>query len=371
LGSFEIDKEMTKTMRRKFPNKILSIWFLLLAGCSNQNAIAVTQQLPNEIAPTIQYNLTVMPAQIITNQAHNNTEKAPPPTSSSALNIPTSNQKFLIIDQRNYYISSLDGKDTTLLFSGKEAPIEMASLSPDETQLAYFKDNFVYIQNIADQKTITLNKEILGSIGGNLRWSPDGKKLFISCANAQRPSMAVCTIDTSNGQVEVPINETNTDEICHTNNNSIIEFQDLNSDGTKITFFCFIVTEQGQRAPFAVFIYDTISKTSVKILDSQTQGVVWEFLSVLMSPDGNSLLINSGDQNHIINVYLMDLITGAIKQLTKDTAYSFQATVWGSDSRSFYIHRISIDQPYTEENFLMDMNGAIISPIDIQGIISR
>ncbi len=197
------------------------------------------------------------------------------------------------------------------------------------------------------------------------------KNLFMSCANAQQPSMAVCAVDTSNGQVEVLINEKNTDTICHTNLNSTINFQNISSDGTRIVYSCFISAEQGQRTPFAVYIYDTVSKTSVKILDSQTQGIVWEFLSVLMSPDGNSLLINSGDQNHIINVYLMDLITGAIKQLTNDTAYSFQATAWGSDGRSFYIHRISANQPYTEENFLLDMNGAIISPIEIQGMITR
>ncbi len=117
-----------------------------------------------------------MPTQIATNEADNNTEKAPTLTPNTALNISTSNQNFLIINQRDYYISTLDGINSTILFSGKESPIEMANLSPDETQFAYFKDNFVYIQNIADQKTIALNKEILGSIGGNLRWSPDGKK---------------------------------------------------------------------------------------------------------------------------------------------------------------------------------------------------
>ena len=247
----------------------------------------------------------------------------------------------------------------------------MASLSPDETQFAYFKDNFVYIQNVANQKTIALNKEILGSIGGNLRWSPDGKKLFMSCANAEQPSMAICAIDTSNGQVEVPINEKNTDTICHTNLNSTINFQNISNDGTRIAYSCFISAEQGQRTPFAVYIYDIISKTSVKILDSQTQGVVWEFLSVLMSPNGNSLLINSGDQNHIINVYLMDLITGSIKQVQTILHILFQATAWEIDGRSFYIHRISANQPYAEENFLLDMNGAIIFPIEIQGMITR
>ena len=79
----------------------------------------------------------------------------------------------------------------------------MASLSPDKTQFAYFKDNFIYIQDIETQKVIVLNKEIIGSVGGKLRWSLDGKKIFMSCANDPQPSMAVCAIDTSNGQIEV------------------------------------------------------------------------------------------------------------------------------------------------------------------------
>ena len=271
LGSFEIYKEMTKTMRRNFPNKILSIWFLLLVGCSNQNTIVVTQQLPNKTTPTIHYNLTVMPTQIATNEADNNTEKAPTLTPNTALNISTSNQNFLIINQRDYYISTLDGINSTILFSGKESPIEMASLSPDETQFAYFKDNFVYIQNVADQKTTALNKESLGSIGGNLRWSPDGKNFFMSCANAQQSSMAICAIDSSNGQVEVLINEKNTDTICHTNLDSTINFQNISSDGTRIVYSCFISAKQGQRTPFAVLYMTLILQRKVENGKRQTR----------------------------------------------------------------------------------------------------
>lgn len=306
------------------------------------------------------------------------TETPLPPTPTATLDVNTtpsssiSNEMFLIINQRDYYISTLDGSDSTLLFSGKDSPIEMASLSPDKTLFAYFKDNFIYIQDIETQKTTKLNKEIIGSFGGNLRWLPDGKKLFMSCANAQQPSMAVCTIDTSNGQVEVLINEKNTDEVCHTGINSLIIFQDLSNDGTKIVYSCIIPTEQGYRAPFAIYIYDILSKTSVKVLGSESQTIVWGQPSALISPDGNSLLINSGNPNHLINIYLLDLRTRAIAQLTNDSAFSFQATTWENDSQNFYLHQTLVSAPYAEKNSLMNVKGEIISPIvDIQGIINR
>jgi Tol biopolymer transport system component len=283
----------------------------------------------------------------------------------------TTNEKFLVINQRDYYLSTLDGLDSTLLFSGTDSPIEMATLSPDKTQFAYFKDNFIYIQDIETQKATILNKEIIGSAGGNLRWSPDGKKLFMSCANAQQPDMAVCAIDISNGQIEVPINEKNTDEICRTTRPIGILFQDLSSDGTKIIYLCIIITAQGQRTPFAVYIYDILSKATKKLVDSQTLGDVWQFQNALISSDGNFLLLGGADQNYMINTYLLDLKTNDLNQLTHDAAYNFQVTTWGQDGKSFYIHRTSAAPPYIEENFLMDIEGKILSPIDLQGIITR
>jgi len=92
----------------------------------------------------------------------------------------------------------------------------------------------------------------------------------------------------------------------------------------------------------------------------------------LISPDGNSLLINSGNPYHLINVYLLDIRTKAISQLTNDTNFSFQATGWGNDSQSFYLHQTSAIAPYAEKNFLMSIDSTIIFPIiDIQGIITK
>lgn len=347
--------------------RILLIGSFLLTGCTNQKIIATIQPFPNETEPSIRYDLTT--TSTTTNAIHPTV--APSPIIGTSTNNSTPNEKFLIINQRDYYLSTLDGLDSTLLFSGTDSPIEMANLSPDKTQFAYFKDNFIYTQGIETQKATILNKEIIGSAGGNLRWSPDGKKLFMSCANAQQPDMAVCAIDTTNGQIEVPINEKNTDEICHATQPIGILFQDLSSEGTKIIYSCIIITAQGQRTPFAVYIYDILTKASAKVLDGKTQTVLWEFSTVYASPDGNYLLIDGANQTHALNVYLLDLKTGVLNQLTHDTTYHFQATAWGDDSKTFYLHRTSTNQPYVEENFLMSINGEILSSIEIEGMITK
>lgn len=356
-------------MIKKISYKVLLFWVLVLMGCSGQNSLLTTQEPVIETTPSAQITPTITVEQTVVKEYNESSETIPDviPTSGSSM----SNKNFLILDRRNYYFFNAGGSNSTLLASSEDGFIEKASLSPDSTRFAYFKDNFIYIKNLGTQETITLNKEIIGSIGSRIKWSPDGKKLYMSCANSQQPSMAVCAIDTSNGQIDVLLNEKNTDEICHVDLNSIIAFQDISSDGTKIVYSCSIVSEQGQRAPFAVYIYDTVSKTSAKILDSQTQDTVWEIGDVLMSPDGNTLLVNVANQDHLLNIYLLDLKSGTLSQLTNDTAYHFIATLWQDDNRSFYVHRTSVNQPYTEENFMMGVTGAMISSVDIQGIITR
>ncbi len=57
---------------------------------------------------------------------------------------PSPNEKILITSQNNYYLANLDGSDAILLYSGGEEPLTTASLSPDKTKFAYFKNNFLY-----------------------------------------------------------------------------------------------------------------------------------------------------------------------------------------------------------------------------------
>ena len=73
----------------------------------------------------------------------------------------------------------------------------------------------------------------------------------------------------------------------------------------------------------------------------------------------------------MINVYLLNLGTYSVAQLTNDSNYNFQATAWEANSQSFYVHQTLANEPYTEKNFLMSIDGTLISPIEIQGIITK
>lgn len=355
-------------MIKKISYKVLLFWVLVLMGCSGQNSLLTTQEPVIETTPSAQITPTITVEQTVVKEYNKSSETILNviPTSGSSM----SNKNFLILDRRNYYFFNAGGSNSTLLASSEDGFIEKASLSPDSTRFAYFKDNFIYIKNLGTQETITLNKEIIGSIGSRIKWSPDGKKLYMSCANDQQPSMAVCAFDTTTGQIEVVINEKNSDKLC-ASSFIAMTFQDISSDGIKIAYSCLHTAEQGQRGEFSVYIYDMQSKTSVKVFDSQTQDTVWEISDVLLSPDDDTLLVNGANRDHMLNIYFLNLKTGMLSQLTNNAAYHFTATLWQDDNHSFYVHRIDTNDPYTEGNFIMDITGTTISTLDIQGMITK
>ncbi|HLO17159.1 MAG TPA: hypothetical protein VK206_20165 [Anaerolineales bacterium] len=279
---------------------------------------------------------------------------------------PTTNEKILIRKQRDYFLAKADGSEQFLLYPGEASPLEMASLSPDATKFAYFKDNYVYMQEIKTRKAVILNKEIVGSMGGQIRWSPDAKKLAMTCSIGGQPSPAICLIDTQSGSIEILINEKNTYEFCSKN---LIELQDWSKDGLTMIYSCFIVPEKGQKEVFSIYSYDVNSKTSKKILDGTTQDLLWYLGSASLSPDKNYLLINGGDQQPKYQVYLLDQANNTLKQLTYEQHASMISPTWSIDGRSIYLHRVEDQIPYPESNFVMDMNGNILSQIKIDGAI--
>lgn len=201
-----------------------------------------------------------------------------------------SNKKILFVKQANYYLANPDGSGQVLLYPGEQSRIEMASLSQDGAKFAYFLDNVVYIQDIKTSKTTTLSKEDIGAAGGDqIRWSPDGSKLALSCSIEQQPSSAICLIDSQTGEIEVLLNEKNTDKFCSSH---LILLLDWSKDGRKIVYECYSIVEKGQKPNFSVYFYDFTSKTSKRIFGGETQDMIWRIRSVSISPDNNLLLIS-------------------------------------------------------------------------------
>ena len=158
----------------------------------------------------------------------------------------------------------------------------MASLSPTATKFAYFKDNSIFIQDLQTGETVTVNKEIIGSIGGQIRLSPDETTLALTCATEQQPSSGVCLINIQNGDTTFLVNSANTDNFCSTN---LIELFDWSKDGTKIIYNCFIVPEKGHKQNFAIYVYDISYRNSIRVLDGASQNLVWQIHSASISPN--------------------------------------------------------------------------------------
>lgn len=268
-----------------------------------------------------------------------------------------------------YYISNPDVLEPVLLYSG-EQPLLMASLSPDATKFAYFWGNFVYVQDLETGKISVLNQEIIGSMGGQIRWSLDGTRLAITCAYGQQQIPAICSINTQNGQIDVLVNETNMDEFC-SSSGAFVMLQDWSQDNSMMVYTCFIIPGQGKKEDFSIYLYDLASKTSKRVFDGTTQDTMWGIGSASISPDNNYLLITGHNQDHILQVYLLDLTNNTLKQLTNETDYDSEALVWKSDSRSFYLHKTFRQIPYPESNFVMNTNGLIVNSLDISGKIIK
>src|SRR5215212_1240972 len=288
------------------------------------------------------------------------------PATEVPINV-AANNKILIVDQLNYYMADSDGSGKALFHSGETSRIEMASLSPSATKFAYFMNNSLYVQDLLTQDTVTVNKEIIGSMGGQIRWSPEETKLAMTCANAQQPSLAVCLIDVQNGQIEILVNEKNTDEFCAANN---IELFDWSKDGSKIIYECYIIPEHRQKQNFSVYSYDVASKTTKQIFDGTSQDLIWEIHSASISPNNVLLLINGAKEDYIQCIFLLNLADGSISQVTNETIYSSSALLWRSDN-TFYTHEQNVQPPYEESNFIMSTDGGVVTSVEIAGTVIK
>ena len=291
-------------------------------------------------------------------------ESAPVINAPISLNDKT---KLLINEQRDYYIVNLDGTDKTLVYSGDNSPLAMASLSPTATKFAYLKDNSIYVQDLQTGETITVNKEIIGSIGSQIRWSPDEAQLALTCATEQQPSSGVCLINIQNGDIIFLINKTNSDNFCSTN---LIDLLDWSEDGSKIVYNCFIVPEKGHKQDFAIYVYDLNTRASTRILDGTSQNLIWQIHSASISPNNDLLLLNGASQSPIEQIFLLNLSDNILKQLSQGIDYHSSAVLW-NDNQTFFAHRVLAHEPYFEANSIMDVNGENKSDLKIQGVVVK
>jgi len=278
--------------------------------------------------------------------------------------------RVLVYTPDAIYIANSDGSAPVLIHT-VESPFSMMSLSPDGTRFAYFQGNYLYVQDVKTGDAKPLNQEIMGSIGGELRWSRDGKKIALSCSTANEPasSGSICLIDADSGQIEILIREKDLGEVHPLYSTYFIGLEDWSRDGSKIIFTYYTPSKKGQKQDFEIYLYDMSSKTNRKILDGKKQDVITQIRSAAISPDNKTLLISGVDASSSFQMFRVDLESNSLSQLTKSATYSFSAPVWGSDNSYFYAYVKQNTSPLREGTAILNVNGDILSFLNVKGAV--
>ncbi len=263
------------------------------------------------------------------------------------------------------YLANWDGSSPVLIRT-IDSPIPMLALSPDGTELAYFQGNYAYVQDVKTGGVKQLNQDIIGSLGGQLRWSPDGKKIALSCSTPDNPMSSICLIDTDNNSIEILIDQKFLGEVRPF---YFMELQDWSRDGSKIVFTYYTPPEKGQKEDFAVYLFDTSSKTIQKVLDSNKQDIITQLMGASISPDNQSLLITGMETNSSFQLFRLDLESRLLSELTRDTTYSHGAPVWGGDSSYFYVNLRQNAIPHENSTAILNTDGDVVSSLDMQGTV--
>lgn len=310
------------------------------------------------VAPAIQISETNTPGP--TMQAVVTAEVAP---LSSAVDL---SGKILVHTPKTVQLSNSDGTSPVLIHK-LESPLPMIALSPGGAEFAYFDGNFLYVKDVLTGRVSTWNREMMGSIGGQLRWSPDGAEIALACSTPDQPTTSLCLVD-ENGNIEYLVKK---EDVSGTkiSPDYFIEMQDWSRDGSKIIFLYYAPSEKGQKQDFSIYYYDTLSGTTQLVLDGNNQGIIFQIRQVNISPDNKALLLSGISGDSLFKVYVLNMENLSITplQLKQLPDASLVNPVWSSDSCCYYV-RVEQDNIY-QYTVMADLAGNILRTLDIQGTV--
>ncbi len=107
---------------------------------------------------------------------------------------------------------------------------------------------------------------MIGSLGGQLKWCPDGKKLALSCSTPNKPKPSICLVD-ENGDIDFLITKEAMNK--NTDISYFIQLQDWSKDGSKMFFTYYTPSKKGQKQDFSIYDYDMPSETMHLLLNGQ------------------------------------------------------------------------------------------------------
>jgi|GEM_PF-3477070 len=318
------------------------LWAFLLTACTQ-----ATVPLASGVNPT----LPTLPNTIATGT----------PLTAHNFNI---NGRILIYKSESLYVANADGTSPVLIHT-IESPLSMVSLSPDGTKFAYFSGNSLYVKDITTGRVSMWNREMIGSIGGELRWSPDGKKIALACSTLEVTD-SLCLIGES-GHIEYLVREENIAD-GKRRHEYFIQLQDWSRDGTKLIFSYYSPSEKGQKQDFSIYSYDMTSRLTQRVLDGKAQSMIFQFRGASISPDNKNLLISGVGENSLFRVFVLSMETLRLAPLSLPQLphTSYTNPVWSSDSCCYYVHA---EQGDADEHTLMASLTGDIRVLDIQGVV--
>lgn len=274
--------------------------------------------------------------------------------------------KILVYTSETVQLANSDGTSPVLIHT-IESPLPMTSLSSDGAEFAYFDGNFLYVKDVLTGTLSTWNREIMGSIGGQLKWSPDGAKIALACSTSGEPTTSLCLVDKS-GNIEYLVKKENIAD-KEISPDYFIEVQDWSRDGSKIIFLYYAPSEKGQKQDFSIYYYDTLSKTTQLVLDGNSQSIIFQIRQVNISPDNKTLLISGISEDSLFKNFVLDMDTLGIAplQLKQLPDSSYVNPVWSSDSCCYYVG-VEQDNIY-QYTVVADLAGNILRTLDIQGAV--
>jgi len=292
-----------------------------------------------------------------------------PPTSLPNIALPQTNfsvsGRMLVYTPNTIYLVNSGGSAPDSIYTS-ETPLSEMSLSPDGTKFAYFQDNFVYVKDLNTGRTDVWNREMIGSIGGQLKWSPDGTKLALSCSTPNKPESSICLVD-ENADIDFLITKEAVNK--NTDPSYFIELQDWSRDGSKMFFTYYTPSEKGQKQDFSIYVYDMSSKTTDVLLDGKKQDLVFQVRELHISPDGRTLLISGIGENSLLQIFSLNTETAELLQLQLQQIphADLSNPVWSNNNccYSLLVERENLS-PYT---VIADLTGNILITLNVPGSV--
>ncbi|MCL4872328.1 MAG: PD40 domain-containing protein [Anaerolineae bacterium] len=266
----------------------------------------------------------------------------------------SSDGKYILL--ANYYAYLFELETETIEQIWPELDVIMGSFSPDAQQIALesYHGVDIYLYNFK-QKLLTelINEPYLAA--GYPVWSPDGQQLAYKVWSSGRRSQIWLVNISTNEKTRVPLPEYD----------MIGDFSLMNwsPDGKWLAFIAKIgEAKQEELADHVIYLVSDDGQKSRQLAPTHlcVADLAW-------SPDGKQLAFSS-QQDSEWNIYVADVETGEIRQLTYGPRVDFQPN-WSANGEQVLflsvdttvIRRVSITNVYQHDIFRINADGTGLS----------